>query len=67
MSKVSEIVKGWKNYMFPNKDVEELATERMEICITCDKLSNRNYCGICGCYMPTKVRSVKSKCGDKKW
>jgi len=67
MNRLQEIFKGWKNYMFPNKDIEEIAKTRMEICIGCDKLSDRNYCDICGCYMPAKVRSIKSKCDDKKW
>jgi len=67
MGKVQEIVKGWKNYVFTNPDVEELATERMKICVECEFLSSRNYCNLCGCYMPAKVRSPKSKCKGKKW
>lgn len=67
MSRVSEIFKGWKNYVFTNPDVEELAKERMEICVKCDFITDRNYCELCGCYMPAKVRSPKSKCRAKKW
>ncbi len=36
MSRVSEIYKGWKNYVFANPDVEERAKERLEICVKCD-------------------------------
>jgi len=67
MSRLSEIFKGWKNYVFPNPNVEELAKERMEICVGCDDLTDRNYCELCGCYMPAKVRSPKSRCKGKKW
>ena len=67
MSRLSEIFSGWKNYVFPNKNVEELAKTRMEICVGCDDLTNRNYCELCGCYMPAKVRSLKSKCADNRW
>lgn len=67
MSRLSEIFKGWKNYVFPNPDIEKLAKERMEICVGCEFLSNRNSCELCGCYMPAKVRSPKSHCNEKKW
>jgi hypothetical protein len=65
-----EIVAGWKNYVFPNPQVEEEAKRRLKICLDksiCKKLSNRNYCTICRCYMPAKVRSPKSKCPLRKW
>ena len=67
MSRLSEIFKGWRNYVFPNSDVEELAKERMKTCVDCEFLSRRNYCELCGCYMPAKVRSPKSRCKAKKW
>jgi hypothetical protein len=67
MSQLNEIISGWKNYIFPNKQVEELAIERMEICLGCDKLKDNKRCGVCGCFMPAKVRSVKSTCPLKKW
>lgn len=67
MNKLLEIYEGWKNYVFSNKKVEELAKKRMEICVKCDKLTERNYCGLCGCYMPAKVRSRKSNCVAEKW
>ena len=70
MSILAEIIDGWTNYVFPNKEVEELAKRRITICTDktiCDKLKSNNKCGICGCYMPAKVRSVKSSCPLKKW
>jgi hypothetical protein len=67
MNKLEEIITGWKNYVFPNKEVEELAKERIKICLNCSKLTDRNFCSICHCYMPAKVRSYRSSCPIKKW
>ena len=69
MSRLSEIYEGWKNLTFPNPKVEEIAKKRMAICVEnkCKKLNARNYCMVCGCYMPAKVRSPKSRCALKIW
>lgn len=66
---LSEIYEGWKNYTFPNKKVEEIAKERIAICVSndCKKFTKKYRCKICGCYMPAKVRSTKSKCPIGKW
>lgn len=67
MSQLNEIITGWRNYVFPNKEVEKIAIKRMTICVGCDKLKSDNRCGQCGCFMPAKVRSIKSTCPLKKW
>jgi len=67
MSRLSEIYEGWKNLVFTNPNVETEAKRRIEICVDCDKLLKNNSCKLCGCYMPAKVRSPKSKCLLKKW
>jgi len=70
MSILNEIVDGWSNYIFPNKEVEELAKKRITICTDktiCDKLKSNKRCAVCGCFMPAKVRSVHSTCPLKKW
>ena len=67
MSQLSEIYVGWKNYTFPNADVEIEAKRRINICIDCENLTKLNKCKLCGCYMPAKVRSPKSKCNINKW
>lgn len=67
MSKLQEIYDGWKNFVFPSKEVEELAKKRMAICIDCSKLSRTNTCLMCGCYMPAKTRSETSTCRLGKW
>ncbi len=67
MSKLHEIYQGWYNLTFPNKDIENLAINRFNICVNCEFMTKRKYCKKCGCYIPAKVRSLNSKCGLKKW
>ena len=67
MGKLSEIYAGWKNYTFKNPQVEEQAKERAKICVACPKLRRNNTCAICGCYIPAKTRSVRSRCPLRKW
>jgi len=67
MSRLSEIYEGWKNFTFQNPKVEAEAKRRMEICVKCKELNSKNYCKLCGCYMPAKVRSPKSHCRVEKW
>ena len=69
MSVLSEIYNGWKNYVFPNPQIEELAKKRIAICVNneCGKFKPNKSCTMCGCYMPAKVRSLRSKCPLKKW
>lgn len=69
MSQLAEIYAGWKNYVFPNPQIEELAKKRIAICVgnECKKFRPNKTCALCGCYMPAKVRSPKSRCAIKKW
>lgn len=36
MSDVLSIVSGWINYLFPNKEAEEMARARAEVCDKCE-------------------------------
>ena len=67
MGKLDEIYEGWKNLTFENEEVEAIAKKRMEICVGCENLRTINVCRICSCFMPAKVRSLKSSCDLKKW
>lgn len=69
MSRLQEIFEGWKNLTFQNPTIEKEAKRRIAICLKndCKKLNDRNYCALCGCYMPAKVRSPKSHCRMNKW
>ena len=69
MSQLEEIYMGWKNYIFPNPEVEVEAKRRITICVSneCRKFRPNKTCAICGCYMPAKTRSISSKCQLNKW
>jgi hypothetical protein len=69
MSQLEEIYTGWKNYIFPNPEVEVEAKRRIAICVTneCKKFRPNKSCALCGCYMPAKVKSPNSHCGIGKW
>lgn len=81
MMEVSNIIKGWKNYITNNKDVEELANKRALICAKCpfkenskifkwvkDDIEevNGTVCGLCKCPIAMLVRSDK-QCKKNKW
>ena len=64
---LKEIISGWKNFTFPNIEVEIIATDRMIACLDCEKITREKKCSLCGCFLPAKVRSLTSTCPLKKW
>jgi hypothetical protein len=83
MSKLNEIYNGWKNYIFPNKEVEAIAKQRAKICAGCEQAVKMAFdelmpdntlkeieglcCNICECPLSTKTRSLDTKCPKSKW
>ena len=69
MSQLQEIYEGWKNFTFPNPQVEVEAKNRIEICVSnkCKRFRKNKTCAVCGCYMPAKARSPKSACPLNEW
>lgn len=69
MSQLMEIFAGWKNLTFPNPEIEAEAKRRITICVgnSCGKFKKNKTCALCGCYMPAKVRSLKSTCRLNRW
>lgn len=62
------IVDGWKNLIFKNPTTEELGKERLTKCLICEWRSRAsNRCKLCGCYIPSAVRSTPKKCPANKW
>ena len=80
---LSQIINGWKNFVFKNKETEAMARSRAEICAVCDKAkvgwfeqimpdySIKNIqglvCGECKCPLSTATRSEDYNCPLKKW
>jgi rRNA maturation endonuclease Nob1 len=66
MSKLQEILNGWKNVIWEKSEIEKLAMNRAVICSSCDKNVD-NVCQSCGCPLIAKTRSEYSKCPEGKW
>ena len=72
-SHVATILGALRNYVFKDKDIEELAKLRAGICGTCENYSNVGYqsCKICKCSIPLKIRAINKKreheCPIGKW
>lgn len=67
INRINEIISGWFNYLIGYNDINGIDKLRLNICNKCDKLRKDNTCEICGCYMPAKVKSKKSKCDLNNW
>lgn len=46
---------------------DEDRNQRLEICRSCDKLGDRDFCKMCGCYMPAKTYLPHGRCPIGKW
>jgi len=81
--KITNIIDGFAGLAFPNKQTEEMATKRAEICAGCSHaksfgaysviVDNKTKsiqgmkCNLCGCSLSAKVRSKNDSCPDGKW
>lgn len=79
---VSNIIKGWKNYLSKDEEVEKIAEKRALLCVNCTQLKKSRIfawvkdeikevsgtvCGKCDCPIAMKVRSINEKCPLNKW
>ena len=80
---IANIIDGFSHLAFPDKDIEQLATKRANICAGCPFASktskysivvdNRTKeiqgmaCTACGCNLSAKVRSIREYCPKGKW
>ena len=79
--KISQIYEGWRNNLFPPKEMEELiktvGEERILICRSCpsNSLNKENYstirpdehCTECGCTLSAKTKCLSCSCPMEKW
>jgi len=73
----SKIIDGVKNNLFKKEHVEIIATKRLNICKSCEEFDGNGKtclmpgtqpcCGLCGCSLAFKTRSLSSKCDINKW
>lgn len=82
MSKVNNILSGWKNFIAKSEVSEEIAVKRAVHCVSCVELKEGRllnlikddlkeiegfYCGLCYCLLSAKLRSEKETCPINKW
>ncbi len=65
--KLASIVSGWKNLLYKDLSIEGVAMKRAEKCAKCNNANNRNFCVLCNCYIPAKIRSLKEQCPIGEW
>lgn len=74
---------GWKNYLFADNKIEQLAHDRAQVCADCPSAVYGTYeklmkdftlkevqgmkCKECGCPLSTKLRAEDEECPLKKW
>lgn len=73
----AKIIEGMKNSLFKKQAVESIAKERMDICEQCPHIDREGTkcmvpgtapcCGLCGCKLGFKTRSLSSACDDNRW
>ena len=75
-----KILEGINNFVFKKEHVEEIAAERLILCKACPHIDLKGdtcevprtapCCGLCGCCLNLKTRSLSSECAlnfDKRW
>jgi len=72
-----QILEGWKNDLFPAKDLKELIrstqAERQSICKGCPmnstpgEINLLSYCKDCGCPLKKKTACLSCSCPLEKW
>jgi hypothetical protein len=78
MSKLGEIVEGWKNNLTPEALLDEkvlnASKERMSICNECEHISTKHktvrpdvHCVNCGCTLSAKTKCLSCACPLNKW
>ena len=70
--KRKQILEGMTNALFVKEHVEKIASERMDICKSCPHLDSEGSkcfvpgtqpcCGVCGCKLAWKTRSLSEEC-----
>ena len=72
MSRFKEIVNGYSNLVksklgASSKKDEEIFQARRKICNSCSHKTKMDRCGLCGCPLSAKTRSLITNCPEGNW
>ncbi len=82
INKLDRIVKGWKNAIWTDVEVEHVAAKRAMQCACCEHAVEGKFevikekkieelkgmiCNLCLCPLTTKLRSPEETCPKNKW
>lgn len=72
MGQLSEIARGWANWVIQPAEVRAQALVRLNKCEVCPHRKDFvgiHYCSLCGCPLAVRTMSPKSSCPDdpSKW
>jgi hypothetical protein len=69
-----KILEGITNTLVKDQEIEKIAKERLDICHSCVHHSTTTCaaliaecCGVCGCSLKFKTRSMSDACPKGKW
>jgi hypothetical protein len=72
-----KILEGIKNKVFKKEHIEQIYEERLKVCSSCEEVDDLGSkcvvrgtgpcCGLCGCSLGLKLRSLASECPANKW
>jgi len=76
--KISQIIEGWKNNLFPAEKIKEVidsvSEKRISICNLCEFHSKHHlsirpdaHCTNCGCTLSAKTKCLSCECPIEKW
>lgn len=66
MSKLKNIINGYKNLIIRDETMHPLYLSRLEICKTCPN-NISGICKLCGCIIAAKARSPEEDCPGNYW
>lgn len=80
LGRMKQIAEGWKNVVVKNTHAEDVASKRLQICLSCPSHSVNakktgtyksarvdDHCIECGCPLISKTRCLSCDCPLKKW
>lgn len=67
--KLGRIIEGFGNFVFRTPETEAIAIQRARVCAICLQIKRikNEWCPVCKCFVPFKIRSMTESCPAKLW